>query len=283
LPSIFFVFLLATAGFFHAPMARAQELASLPDAPLPQAASGVTTGSSPQEQNPPAKPDPLAPPARADEQAASPITHASFEKRKWAQYVDPGERIPPLYPEDKWVFWLHEEERVWSAFPAFLSAGYGQLTDTPDYGSDSGAFGDRLAAAFVRQATMRFFCSSMFPVYLREDPRYFRKASGSYLGRAGWAAERAFITQRDSGSHGFNFSNIFGHLAASAVTPLYYPSGSRSVHVVMQTWGTSIAGSAGNNLFLEFAPDALNAWRNHRRGKDSAGMNSSGADSSGMR
>jgi len=50
---------------------------------------------------------------------------------------------------------------------------------------------------------MRFFCSSLFPVYTREDPRYFRKASGSYLARAGWAAERALVTQKDSGSHGF--------------------------------------------------------------------------------
>jgi len=250
----------------HAPKAQAQELAFLPDAPRPQAGE-VADGSASalQEQNPPAKPDPLAPPAQADPQAASQIAHAPYEKRKWAQYVDPGERIPPLYPADKWVFWLHEEQRVWSLGPALISAGYGQLTDTPAYGSDSAAFGDRVAAAIVRQATMRFFCSSLFPVYLGEDPRYFRKASGNYLGRTGWAAERAFITQRDSGSHSFNFSNVFGHLAASALTPLYYPSRSRSVHVVMQTWGTSIAGSAGNNLFLEFVPDAFNAWRNRPR------------------
>lgn len=199
------------------------------------------------------------------------MAHAPYEKRKWAQYVDPGEKVPALFPDDKWVFWLHEEERPWSLGPAVISAGYGQLTGSPAYGSDAGAFGDRLAAALVRQATMRFFSSSLFPVYTREDPRYFRKASGSYLGRAGWAAERAFITQRDSGNHSFNFSNIVGHLAASALTPAYYPSKSRSVHVVMQTWGTSIAGSAVNNLFLEFVPDAINAWHNRKSHTDSSG------------
>jgi hypothetical protein len=278
-PGIFLVLLTALVLLVHAPMAQAQELAYLPDAPRPQAAE-VADGSASawQEQNPPAKPDPLAPPAQADAQAASPITHASFEERKWAQYVDPGERIPPLYPRDKWVFWLHEEARWSSTFPAFVSAGYGQLTGTPAYGSDSEAFGKRVGAALVRQASMRFFCSSLFPVYLGEDPRYFRKASGGYMGRAGWATERAFITQRDSGSHSFNFSNVFGHLAASALTQVYYPSKSRSVHVVMQTWGTSIAGSAANNLFLEFVPDALNAWHSRKHSKDSAGMESRGAD-----
>jgi hypothetical protein len=211
------------------------------------------------------------PPAQADPQAASPMKHASYEKRKWAQYVDPGEKIPALYPDDKWVFWLHEEARVSTAFPALISAGYGQLTGTPAYGGGAGAFGDRVGTAFLRQATMRFFCSSFFPVFYREDPRYYRKASGGYLGRAGWAAERAFVTQRDSGRHGFNFSDIFGHLVASSLTPAYYPSRSRNVHVVMKTWGTSIAGAAGNNLFLEFVPDAINAWRQHQQDRDSSG------------
>ena len=212
-----------------------------------------------------------SPPAQADPQAASSMKHAAYERRKWAQYVDPGERIPALYPHDKWVFWLHEEARVSTVFPALVSAGYGQLTDTPSYGSDSEAFGDRVGAAFLRQATMRFFCSSFYPVVYREDPRYFRNAEGGYGGRAGWAAERAFITQKDSGSHGFNFSNIIGHLTASVLTAAYYPQKSVNAHVVLQTWGTSIAGSAGNNLFLEFWPDVVNAIHKHKQDKDSSG------------
>lgn len=242
---------------------RAQNLAALPDAPQPAiTAAGDDTGGGWQNQSPP---------AHADPNSASPIEHAPREERKWAQFVDPGERIVPLYPHDKWMFWLHEETTWYSLGPAFISAGYGQLTGTPDYGSDSGAFGDRLGAAVLRQATMRFFCSSLFPMVTREDPRYYRKATSSYLGRAGWAAERAFVTQNDNGSHGFNYSNIVGHLAASALTPTYYPAPSANAHVVMETWATSIAGSAANNLLLEFVPDAFNAWRRHRQNKRSSG------------
>ena len=249
---------------------RAQEVASLPDAPEPTFAVNGTSDPG-QERNPPAKPDSMAPPQRPDPNAASPISHATREKRKWAQFVDPGERIPPLYPRDKWKFWLHQETTSYSLGPAFLSAGFGQLTGAPAYGSDSGAFGERLGAAVLRQATMRFFCSSMFPVITHEDPRYFRKASGGYLGRAGWAAERAFVIQKDDGSHGVNYSNIVGHLVASSLTPAYYPAPSANAHVVMETWATSIAGSAGNNLFLEFVPDAFNAWRRHKQNKQSSG------------
>lgn len=265
---------LASLWIMGAPAARAQstvslpDVASLPDTPRPRAATVAEPGDDGSltfvhDQRASAQPDP---------QVARPMAHAPFEKRKWAQYVDPGERIPPLYPQDKWVFWLHEEARLSSVFPALIAAGYGQITDTPAYGSDAGAFGDRLAAAAVRQTTMRFFSSSLFPECTGEDPRYFRKASGSTLGRAEWAVGRAFVTQRDSGNHSLNFSDIFGHLAASALTLAYYPSKSRNVRTVMQTWGTSIAGAAGNNLFLEFVPDPINAWRRHRQHADSSGM-----------
>lgn len=207
-------------------------------------------------QNPPAAPSP---------HAASSLPQASREQRKWAHFVDPGERIPPLYARDKWAFWLHEESRPYSAAPAFLSAGFGQLTDTPDYPSDSAGFGDRLGAALVRQASMRFFCNSLFPVLDHEDPRYFRKAAGSYKSRIGWGAERAFVNQRDDGSHGFNVSDIAGHLAASALTPLYYPRDSAKAHVIFETWATSIAGDVGNNMFLEFWPDVVNLWHRHHQ------------------
>jgi len=245
----------------------AQTTASLPDAPRPTVLAETRWGEGPGWQN-------QNPPAQAAPQAASPIEHAPVEKRKWAQFVDPGERIPPLYARDKWKFWMHEETTWYSLGPAFLSAGYGQLTGTPAYGSDSGAFGDRLGAAVVRQATMRFLCSSMFPVLTHEDPRYFRDANGGYWSRAGWAAERAFVTQNDDGSHGFNTSNIVGHLIASSLTPLYYPGPSVNTHVVLETWGTSIAGSIGNNMFLEFVPDAFNAWRRHKQNQRTSGSRS---------
>jgi hypothetical protein len=246
-------------------VAGAQSFALLPDAPAPQAIAATAPAPGPQSSSQSSPPRPTtAPGPRPAPGKAGSVDHASYETRKWSQYVDPGERLPRLSDHDKWFFWLHEEFRLSTPLPAFISAGYGQLTDTPKYGSDSGAFGDRLGTAFLRQATMRFFCSSMFPVLYHEDPRYFRKASGGYLGRAGWAAERALVTQRNSGRLSFNFSDVLGHSAASALTLAYYPAPSRTAGVVMQTWGTSIAGAAGNNLFLEFVPDAINAWHRHK-------------------
>jgi hypothetical protein len=223
---------------------------------------GQSASSAQKESQPQLQPTPPGKPAPA---SAGTVDHASYAKRKWAQYVDPGEKVPRLNTHDKMVFWLHEETRPWSAAPAVLSAGWGQLTDgSPDYGSDSAAFGERLGAALVRQASFRFFSSSLFPAIDGEDPRYYRKAGGSIRSRAIWAAERMLIAQRDSGDQSVNFSLIVGHLAASELTMAWYPRVSAHQSVALETWGTSLAGAVVNNMFLEFWPDVVNRWRRHR-------------------
>jgi hypothetical protein len=113
---------------------------------------------------------------------------------------------------------------------------------------------------------MRFFSNSLIPTLAHEDPRYFRKSHGSIRNRGIYAAERVFVTQHDDGSHGFNYSDTLGHLAASALTPTYYPATSANARVVMTTWGLSLAGDAGGKLFLEFWPDARRLIQaRHRR------------------
>ena len=227
---------------------------------------------------PPANQPPNLPAAPLPASASAPVDPGStaFQKRKWVQSVDPGERVPRLSSHDKMVFWLHEEARVESTFPAFISAGYGQLVDdAPHYGTDSGTFGKRLSAALVRQASFRFFSSSLFPEIYREDPRYYRKAHGSIVSRGVWAAERVLVTRRDSGAESVNGSLLLGHLAASALTPVYYPARDRTAHVVFETWGISLAGAAGNNLFLEFWPSVLHRWQEHRE-REHARARSSG-------
>ncbi len=190
----------------------------------------------------------------------APVVHTSepgqFPKSKWFGVVDPGEKIPPLYTRDKMMFWLHEEVQPLSLLPAFTSAGWGNLVDgDPKYGTDSAAFGERLGAAALRQASFRFFSDSLLPTLTHEDPRYFRKAYGPIKERGVYAAERVFVAQRDDGSHGFNISDVLGRAMAGALTMTYYPGPSANWRVGAKTWGVSLAGLAGINLFQEFWPD----------------------------
>jgi hypothetical protein len=233
------VFLAAVTSF-----ASAQEVASLPDAPEAQ----VT-----QITPPPSEPG-----------AITPMAHASYQTRKWSPYVDPGERVPKLTAANKMVFWLHEEIQPTSPLPALVSAEYGNLTNAdPKYGTNADDFGQRFGAALARQASMRFFSDSLIPAFTHEDPRYYRKASGSYGGRVWHATERMFITQSDDGHRVFDVSDLLGRLLGSGLTLAYYPHRSTNSGVVLRTWGTAVAGGVGDNLLLEFWPDIVAAYR-HR-------------------
>lgn len=186
-------------------------------------------------------------------------------RHPWRPYVNPGQPVHPLTSGQKLRFWLHLETVPYSPLPSFIAAGFEQGTDgNPKFGADSGAFGERLGAAFIRDAGMRFFVSSLFPVVLHEDPRYFRKASGRIVPRGLYAGEQALLTRTGTGKITPNYSDLLGHLAACALTLAYYPAPSANGRVVLEAWTTSIAGEAGNNLILEFWPSIAKHWRRHR-------------------
>lgn len=183
-------------------------------------------------------------------------TPAAVQKRKWSDIVEPGEKVPPLYAKDKLLFPIHEELRVPGWFSAFFSSGWEQLRDSdPRYGVDSGAYGQRLGAAAIRDLSMRTFSDGVMPALLHEDPRYYRLATGSIWHRGLYAAERVLVGQRDSGASGFNTSVVVGHGMASALTMAYYPDKSANARVVFTTWGYSLLGEAGGNIWSEFWPD----------------------------
>jgi hypothetical protein len=223
----------------------AQPASELPDEPFPRLAQ---------------VPNPGPPPLHAFNSGLLPLS-------RWNGVIDPGEAIQPLTSRDKMAYWLHEEVHPVSWAPAFLSAGWGQLVDgDPKYGSDSAAFGERLGAAALREASGRFFSDSVLPVITHEDPRYYRKAYGGIKARGFYAAERVFLAQRDDGTSGFNYSDTIGNLANSALTVTYYPEPSANARAVVTGWLWSFAGSAGGNHFLEFWPDARDAiFHRHRR------------------
>ncbi len=193
-------------------------------------------------------------------------TPSAVEKRKWSDIVEPGEKIPSLSATDKLLFPVHEELRPPSWFSTFLSSGWEHLRDTdPRYGVDSGAYGQRLGAAALRDLSMRTFSDGVLPALLHEDPRYYRMATGTIWHRGVYAASRVFVGQRDSGASGFNTSVIVGHGMASALTMAYYPDKSSNASVVFSTWGFSLIGEAGGNLWSEFWPDTRDRFFQRHR------------------
>jgi hypothetical protein len=188
--------------------------------------------------------------------ATRPNTPEAVYKRRWEGVIEPGEKVPPLTVRDKFLFPLHEELRPLSIVPVLISGEYGVIRDNdPKWGTNARAFGDRVGDAALRQASIRFFADGLLPVIFHEDPRYYRLTYGSYTARTEYAVRRVFVDARNSGRHGFDFSDTLGRGMAAALTQAYYPDASIHPSVVFRTWGISLIGSAGVNIFQEFWPD----------------------------
>lgn len=248
--SISFVFLALVGSMSGSLFCSCTAAAQTQTAPQPKDASQGNQSANP------------LPDAPVPEHASQ--TAPLYAQSKWHGVVDPGQPYHPLRVSEKMAFWLHDEISPTSLVPAFFSAGYGQLTGgDPKFGIDSGAFGERLGAAALNEASMRFFSDSLLPTLTHTDPRYFRMGSGSFGKRSTWALERLVIDQNDKGKRVPNYSDVGGRLIASTLALSYYPNDSVNADVVLRTWGTSLAGAAANNLFLEFWPDMRDAVFHH--------------------
>jgi hypothetical protein len=141
-----------------------------------------------------------------------------------------------------------------------ISAGWSHLLDnSPNYGTDKGAFGERLGAAAIRGISEDFLSTSVMAPVFHEDPRYYRlgRRGHSLTQRAVYAATRVFITRSDSGRETANLSLLTGNLEAAALTNAYYPARNRTAGRTMLTYGTSLGGAALGFGVNEFLEDAL--------------------------
>jgi hypothetical protein len=173
--------------------------------------------------------------------------------------IEPGQTAPPLSSHAKVVLGLKESFTLFSAVGWTASAGFSQLTNgSPNYGTDSGAFGERLGATSLRLISQNIIGNAFFAPLFHEDPRYYKMGDGhNIVRRVFYAATRTIITKSDDGRSQPNFSLLSGHLAGAALTNTYYPSINRGFKETAETFGNSIGGSAVGFAVTEFLDDVL--------------------------
>jgi len=137
---------------------------------------------------------------------------------------------------------------------AFI-AGYGQLDNShPAFGQGWAGYGRRIGTSYADQAIGNMMTEGIFPSLLHEDPRYFRRGYGSKWSRTFYAATRVFVTHTDSGGTRFNFSEVAGNAAGTAISNLYYPDEHNIADNVAKT-GEQIGIDAVSQVLKEFWPD----------------------------
>jgi hypothetical protein len=124
-----------------------------------------------------------------------------------------------------------------------LLAGISQARNSePGYGQGAAGYGKRYGLAFADGTIEGFMTGAIRPSLLREDPRYYLMAKGTFWHRTAYAISRIFVTRTDSGHERFNFSEIIGAgLAAGISTYSYHPRGDRNLANAASVWGSQVA------------------------------------------
>ena len=127
-------------------------------------------------------------------------------------------------------------------------------------------YGKRFGAAFADSASTQFFGTFFYPVLLHQDPRYFRKGTGSFASRLRHALAAPYLCRGDNGRTQLNASNLLGNFSAGAISNLYYPDTGMKLTMVNSAIVT-IEGSLGT-IGLEFAPDVAAHFHRHKPAAD---------------
>ena len=134
-------------------------------------------------------------------------------------------------------------------------AGIGQWSNSnPSFGQGAQGYGRRFITSYGDQAIGNMLTEGVYPVLLHEDPRYFRKGTGSTWRRLGYAVTRVVITERDGGGARFNASEWLGNATTVGIGNAYYPD-SRTLGGNASRLFTLVGIDAASMVLKEFWPD----------------------------
>jgi hypothetical protein len=175
------------------------------------------------------------------------------------KYIPAGFIAQPVNARDKVLLGLHDLYTP-IAFGGFLAAAaYSHVLNAqPNYGTDRGAFGERLGAAAIGDTAEGVFTDTLFAPLLHEDPRYYVEGPQyGFVHRTVYAATRPLITRTDSGRSSPNGALLLGYAAAAALNLTYFPQSNQNFHDAIAIFGGSIGGEAFDYVLREFSTDVL--------------------------
>ena len=174
-------------------------------------------------------------------------------------------KYPPLSVGQKFAVVARSSfdyvEYPWYAFLAGISQAE---NSEPGYGQGAQGYAKRFGAAFADGTIENFMTSAVLPSVLHQDPRYYQLGKGGFWHRTKYAVTRLFITRSDSGTHVFNFSEVFGSGSAAAIsTYSYHPSADRNFSNTASVWGTEVGYDGLTFVVKEFWPDVKRKLRHN--------------------
>ncbi|HZZ38884.1 MAG TPA: hypothetical protein VFE06_07125 [Acidobacteriaceae bacterium] len=239
-----------------AEMAKSQPLLTVA-AVSSSSATNEALPEEPQPQNPQqTKPLVAAVPSTV------PVTTSKPVVGRYVKYIPADSAAPQIHGREKFILGARDLYSAGNFAAMIVSAGWEQLTNgSPNYGTDRGAFGERLGAAGIRETTEGIFTDGVFSVMLHEDPRYFVLGPRyGFVHRTLYAITRPLVTRNSSDGHRtINAGLLLGYAASTALSNAYYPQINRNFRDNISDYGGSIGGAALGFAIDEFYDQALEA------------------------
>jgi len=134
-------------------------------------------------------------------------------------------------------------------------AGVAQASNsTSSYGQGMAGYGRYYGATYGDLMIGNFMTEAVYPSLLKQDPRYFRRGTGSTCSRFAYAVGQIFITHGDNRRTQVNLSEIGGNATAVAISNAYNPD-NRTAADAARKLGIQLGIDMLGNLLKEFAPD----------------------------
>ncbi len=241
-------------------MENTSEYAALPDAPLPTYAM-LQFGSGPGSVGE------FIPPAKRSEPAIqSCIPNASTSmttKMSCAPTGSPFRRylknplVAPLTPRDKFILATKDTFDPFNLLTIAADATYSVESNAHSiYGPGLRGTSKYAGVNFTEDMTGEYIGTFIICSLAHQDPHYHREPNRSILRRIFHAVVQVVWTQSDTGRPLFNYANVVGSMATTAVGYTFVPGQAQ------QGWGTTseqlalaFASSPSGNLVTEFVPD----------------------------
>jgi len=198
---------------------------------------------------------PVEPKAAAEPVVGEPIDHRILGVLPNYRTADGTIPFQPI----NWKFKLTIAAKDSFDWPNYLVGGafaglYMLENDHPAFHQGVAGFARYYGTSYADQVIGNMLTEGFMPILFHEDPRYFRKAHGSFGRRLGYALTRVVICKTDHGNTTFNFSEVIGNGIGGSISNLYYPD-ERGFSDTMTRAGTQIATDSLSNVLKEFWPD----------------------------
>ena len=169
---------------------------------------------------------------------------------------------PPLTPRQKMELAFHSTIDPFYFASAAVLAGFSEVSDShPEYHWGPGGYFKRVGANYADNVNGTLVGNALLPILFHQDPRYFRKGTGSLRKRLVYSALTSVICRGDNGRSQPNYSNVLGNFISGAISNTYYPSDETGLELTMINGAVVTVEGALGALVLEFAPDVTRHFR----------------------